>query len=209
MNIRKPSRTTARQGPAPYVVAHRQPKHEPGSHLPCGARTAAYQSLHPLGSAMNWRWSSLGIGLWLASLFVPTLPVKGSAAFLGYELLGESSMMIVFVPFVLFFPVHVLAWFSNLAVIFEILFTPFHMTRPRASIPSLKYLALLVVADIYVGLSSAASGKDVPYLNGILHLPGYYLWLASMICLFLSRFFGVLTTKQTKSMDEQQPSTQK
>lgn len=49
----------------------------------------------------------LSVALWLLSLILPTLPSTKGPSILGYELIARASIMVLFIPWSLVFPLHI------------------------------------------------------------------------------------------------------
>ena len=146
---------------------------------------------------MSTRLSFFAIALWLVSLFIPTLPREGSTALVGYQLVGQVLVWLLFFPLWILYPLHIIGFASNSAIFHECLFAFFQNSRPTSSFFTSRYLGFLLGIDVYLGLSSLGTGKGLsaPPLQGVLTLPGYYVWLASIACLLASRLTFMNGTK--------------
>ena len=138
---------------------------------------------------MNRPLFYLALLFWLVSLFVPTLPVHGGSSLNGYELVQKASIWILFFPFNLLYPIHIIGFASNLVVVHELYFA-FSLSRPHHRFFSKRFLGAICVINLYLGLTSRGPGEGLsaPPLKGVLTLPGYYFWFAAFVALFVARY---------------------
>jgi len=148
--------------------------------------------------------SFIAIGLWVVSLFVPTIPGSGDEVLVGYQLVGRSLGMAMFFPMSLFYPLHLFGLASNLIVLHECLFALLQRYRPARSLFSLGLLGVVLLVNIYLAFASLGNGKGLsaPPLRGILGFPGYYLWVSAFAFLFASRLVHVRRTNSTPAQSE-------
>jgi hypothetical protein len=136
---------------------------------------------------------NLAVVLWIISLLVPTAPTKVGGYVLGYELLVGAAKSLLFFPFSLFFavshPLHLFAFAANALFVREVLYFSPRVWRPNP--PSLVVLFTAFMLSAYVGLAALGPRDSrFTHIDGILQLPGYYLWVGAFFSLLLARGVG-------------------
>lgn len=135
----------------------------------------------------NLRW--IALGLWLLSLWLPTLPTPsiGDASgtpLRGAYLLAKSLVMALYLPQSIQYPLHLLSLAGNVVFLRELLaLVPRWQGRWR--VPSAWVMASLLAVNVHVGLRTLHPDGQVP-LPGVLTQPGYFVWLAAFALLWLA-----------------------
>lgn len=135
----------------------------------------------------NLRW--IALGLWLLSLWLPTLPTPsiGDVAgtpLPGAYLLAKSVVMALYLPQSILYPLHLVSLAANVVFIRELLaLVPRWQGRWR--VPSAWLMASLLAVNVHVGLRTLHPDGQVP-LPGVLTQPGYFAWLAAFALLWLA-----------------------
>jgi hypothetical protein len=137
--------------------------------------------------AQHLRW--IALGLWLLSLWLPTLPTPaiGDAAgtpLRGAYLLAKSVVMALYLPHSIHYPLHWLSLAGNLLFLRELL-ALLPRWQGRWRMPSPWWLACLIAVHGHVGLRTLHPEGQVP-LPGVLTQPGYFVWLAAFVLLWLA-----------------------
>lgn len=129
------------------------------------------------------------MGLWLLSLWLPTLPTPpiGDAAgtpLRGAHLLAKSLVMALYLPHSVHYPLHLLSLAGNLVFLRELL-ALLPRWQGRWHVPSAWLVASLLAVNVHVGLRTLHPEGQVP-LPGVLTQPGYFVWLAAFGLLWLA-----------------------
>lgn len=148
----------------------------------------------------------VAVTLWVVSFFLPTLPVPSGGYKFGYELFLSAAAAALFIPFSLFFPGHLLSFASNLLFFRECFYVVLPgVERPR--LPSPRVLGLALPLNLFMGLATLGATKsNISFINGVLQLPGFYVWVCAFLFLLLARLAGDPAKPAAKWVDSNDPT---
>ncbi len=133
------------------------------------------------------RW--IALGLWLLSLFLPTLPTPDIGAspgtpLRGVHLLAKSVLMALYLPQSILYPVHLVSLAGNV-VFFRELVALVPRWQGRWRVGPAWAMGALVLCHAHVGWRTLGPEGQVP-LPGILSQPGYFVWLTAFVLIWLA-----------------------
>lgn len=137
---------------------------------------------------MSTHLRHIALGLWLLSLWLPTLPTPSIGStpgtpLPGAYLLAKSVVMALYLPQSIQYPLHLFSLAGNV-VFFRELLTLWPRWQGRLRPWPAWLLGALVLSHVHVGWRTLSPEGQVP-LPGLLSQPGYFVWLAS---------FGLMTS---------------
>lgn len=131
----------------------------------------------------------MALGLWLLSLWLPTLPTPsiGETAgtpLPGAYLLAKSLVMALYLPQSILYPLHLVSLLGNVVFLRELL-ALLPRWQGRWRVWPAWALGALVLCHVHVGWRTLSPDGQVP-LPGVLSQPGYFVWLAAFVLIWLA-----------------------
>lgn len=131
----------------------------------------------------------VALGLWLLSLWLPTLPTPAigttpGTPLPGAYLLAKSLVMALYMPQSIHYPLHLISLAGNVVFLRELL-ALLPRWQGRWPVSPAWMMGALVLSHVHVGWRTLGPEGQVP-LPGILSQPGYFVWLAAFVLIWLA-----------------------
>ena len=129
------------------------------------------------------------LGLWLLSLWLPALPTPAigdapGTPLPGAYLLAKSLVMALYMPQSIHYPLHLISLAGNVVFLRELL-ALLPRWQGRWPVWPAWMMGALVLSHVHVGWRTLGPEGQVP-LPGILSQPGYFVWLAAFVLIWLA-----------------------